>query len=226
MRSAPQPARPGQTGGGVAQGAAVEVTSQENRLLCTGLVNRLAGGALYIRSSTGAQLPVLVVNLDVKLRFLTERGGVMLQGKVGGSTASVLKVDRLKPIAVKEQRAFFRQSISVRVGGWCTKLSEGGTPVPESRHVCRVLDISAGGMLVSSEVTHLEGEHLLISDIKMLPQEEPLSFYCLVRRVSQWDKGEFRFGCQFERLGAKDQDRLLQVIFAVQREELRRRKNG
>jgi c-di-GMP-binding flagellar brake protein YcgR len=55
--------------------------------------------------------------------------------------------------------------------------------------------------------------------------EDPFAFRCLVRRVGDAEEdGSIRYGCQFESIAPREQDRLLSAIFTLQREEIRRQK--
>lgn len=210
-------------GAGARRGAAVEVMTPENRLLFVGKVDAIQDGAVCVRDPNDDMLPMVLINKELKLRFFAERGSVVLHGKVCGSTMRMWKVDRLQSAFTKENRAFFRQSISVAVNARCGRLaSRGGRPSVMSP--CQVLDISAGGMLVSCGEAYAEGERLLVTDVSLIDAEPPFSFLCLVRRAGEWKKGVTRYGCQFIALAAKDQDRLLRAIFAIQREEIRKRK--
>ena len=212
-------------GSGGRRGAAVEVMTPENRLLFVGKIEAAQEGAVCIRDSNDDILPMVLVNRDLKLRFFTDQGSVVLQGKVCGSTMRMWKVDRLRSVFTHEHRAFFRQSISVEIMAQCGKrLAKGGPP--NVLFPCQVLDISAGGMLLSCKEVFGEGDLLLVTDVPLLANAPTFSFNCMVRRSGTWDKGVTRYGCQFVALTARDQDRLLQAIFAIQREEIRRRRRG
>lgn len=210
-------------GSGGRQGAAVEVTTPENRLLFVGKIEAVQEGAVCVRDINDDTLPMVLINKDLKLRFFTDQGSVVLQGKVCGSTMRMWKVDRLRSAFTKENRAFFRQSISVEIMAQCGKYtSRGGAP--KVLLPCQVLDISAGGMLLSCRELYSEGDHLLVRDVPLLADAPTFSFRCVVRRSGEWKKSVVRYGCQFVALPARDQDRLLQAIFAIQREEIRKRK--
>lgn len=211
-------------GSGGRRGAAVEVMTPENRLLFVGRIEATQEGAVCIRDTNDDTLPMVLVNKDLKLRFFTDQGSVVLQGKVCGSTMRMWKVDRLRSAFTHEHRAFFRQSISVEVMAQCGKRLARGGP-PNVLFPCQVLDISAGGMLLGSKELYAEGDLLLVTDIPLLADAPTFSFNCLVRRSGVWNKGVIRYGCQFVALTARDQDRLLQAIFAIQREEIRKRKS-
>lgn len=210
-------------GSGGRRGAAVEVMTPENRLLFVGKIEAAQEGAVCIRDANDDMLPMVLVNKDLKLRFFTDQGSIVLQGKVCGSTMRMWKVDRLRSAFTQEHRAFFRQSISVEIVAQCGKrTARGGRP--NALFPCQVLDISAGGMLLSCREIYAEGDLLLVEDAPLLANAPAFSFNCLVRRSGEWKKGVVRYGCQFVALTARDQDRLLQAIFTIQREEIRKRK--
>lgn len=202
----------------------VEVLSLENRLVFVGKVESYRNGAMVIREAKGNELPMALYNKEIKLRFFRERGNLVLNGKVCGSTKLIWKVDRLSKMFTKEQRAFFRQGISPDTGGRCSRRAYQGKmgtrPAP-----CRVLDISAGGILISSQEEYEVNNRLAITAVYLTKTEEPFTFNCQVRRVCEPDSHGFRrYGCKFESLTPKEQDRLLRAIFAVQREEIRNQK--
>jgi len=210
-------------GSGARKGAAVEVMTPENRLLFVGKIEAIQGAAVRIRGANDDMLPMVLVNRDLKLRFFTEQGSVVLHGKVCGSTMRMWKVDRLRSAFTKEHRAFFRQSISIEIMAQCGKHpGRGGRP--SVMFPCQVLDISAGGMLLSCREVYSEGDYLLVADVPLVAGAPAFQFNCLVRRSGVWKNGVIRYGCQFVSLSPREQDRLLQAIFTIQREEIRKRR--
>lgn len=207
----------------LAPGMVTEVMTLENRLIFVGKVSKVGDGSVYVREANDDELPMVLVNKELKIRFFREEDNVVLQGKVCGSTARMWKVDQLKSTFFKEQRAFFRQSISVDMEAQCGRRATWGGPVG-LLHPCRVLDISGGGILISCPQEYLVGNRLLITNIPLVEDEPTFSFNCFVRRAGLWKKGVLRYGCQFEGLSHKEQDRLLRAIFIVQRIEIRKRK--
>ena len=207
---------------GLRPGTTVEVLTMENRLTFVGKVENFRNGAVVLREAKGDELPPVMYNKEVKLRFFGGTGNVVLCGKVCGSTSLIWKIDSLESKFIKEQRAFFRQRISPNTEGLCSRRAYGGAratrPAP-----CQVLDISAGGLLISGHEEYQENDRLSISGVRLAGTADPFSFTCRVRRVSEMETG-FRYGCQFESLAPKEQDRLLRAIFAVQREEIRNQK--
>lgn len=204
-------------------GMTVEVMTPENRLLFVGRVNTIFDGAVSIREANGDNLSMVLVNKPLKLRFFRDQDRLVLRGQVCGSTLKLWKIDRLENAFTQEQRAFFRQSISVELEAQCGRRPGAGGPA-KLTFPCQVLDISAGGMLISSKEEFREGDYLYITGINLAAGEPAFTFNCQVRRAGVWKKGVIRYGCQFVALSLKEQDRLLRAIFTVQREEIRKRK--
>lgn len=205
-------------------GMMAEVMTPDNRLIYVGKIEKIQTGGVYIREANEDTLPMVLVNKPLKVRFYRgEAGNIVLNGKVCGSTLRMWKVDRLEGTFTQEQRAFFRQNISVNIEARCGKRANQGSR-PGVLFPCTVLDISAGGILINSAEIFIEGDRLQITDAALLPGAPPFNFYCQVRRAGEWKKGANRYGCQFESLSPKDQDRLLQAIFTIQREEIKKRK--
>lgn len=208
---------------GLNAGMTVEVMSKENRLIFVGKVDSCTSEAVVIRDAKGDDLPPVLYNKEIKLRFFRDQSNVILQGKICGSTSRIWKLDRLESTFTKEQRAFFRQRISLDTWGMCYKHASPGSPARRDER-CKILDISAGGMLISSAAGYRVGERLEISGVRLVEREPPFTFRCRVRRVGWPEAGSVRYGCQFESLPPKEQDKLLRAIFTIQREEIKRQK--
>lgn len=209
----------------IRQGTTVEVLTMENRLTFVGKVESFRNGAVIVREAKGNDLPPVLFNKEIKMRFYQNGRSLVLYGKVCGSTNTIWKLDRLQSSYVTEQRVFFRQRISPKVMAKCTLRDPSGR---EGRAAdCQVLDISAGGMLISSKdkEDYKEGDRLSITEVQLVKGERPFDFGCCVRRAGQRERGVIRYGCQFDPLPPKEQDRLLRAIFTVQREELKIQKD-
>lgn len=206
-------------------GMMVEVMTPENRLIYVGRVDQIKNGGVYIREINNDTLPMVLVNKPVKVRFYRETDNIVLHAKVSGSTMKMWKIDRLESTFSREKRGFFRQSISIDLEARCGK-RPGRGEYPNAYFPCHVLDISAGGMLISCSESFVEGDHLLVDRVPLVAGAPAFSFSCQIRRAGEWKKGVSRYGCQFEELTPKDEDRLLQAIFTIQREEIRKRRAG
>ena len=208
---------------GLRPGMTVEVLTMENRLTFVGRVERVRNGAVTIREAKGDQLPPVLYNKEIKLRFFREPHNFVLHGKICGSTNLIWKLDRLESKFSKEQRAFFRQRISPNTAASCAKRAVNGRPGTKPAP-CHVMDISAGGILLTSAETYEVGDRLSVTGIRLARGVDPFNFNCQIRRVGERDMGIIRYGCQFEAISPKEQDRLLRAIFIVQREEIRNQK--
>ncbi len=204
-------------------GMVAEVMSPDNRLIFVGRIEKIRDNGVYIREANDDTLPMVLVNKPVKVRFYRETDNVVLNGKVCGSTIHMWKIDRLESTFSKEKRGFFRQSISVDIKAECGKCPSKGGP-PKVFFPCQVLDISAGGILIDCAEAFEDGDRLVIQNAPLIANAPTFTFRCEVRRAGEWQKGTYRYGCQFDTLSAKDQDRLLQAIFTIQREEIRKRR--
>ena len=209
---------------GLRPGMTVEVLTMKNRLTFMGRVESYKNGAVIIREANGDTLPMVLYNKEIKLRFFFNQKNLVLNGKICGSTKYIWKVDRMESAFTKEQRAFFRQRISLKTPALCARRSSAGVEAKRAAP-CQILDISAGGMLLTSQEEYQEGNRLSITGVYLVDPEDPFAFRCLVRRVGDAEEdGSIRYGCQFESIAPREQDRLLSAIFTLQREEIRRQK--
>lgn len=204
-------------------GMVAEVMTPDNHLLFVGRVDKVQDTGVCIRETNDDTLPMVLVNKPLKVCFFRDTDKIVLQGKVCGSTIRMWKVDRLSSTFTRDMRAYFRQNISLDIAGRCGKrTSRGGRP--EAQFPCKVLDISAGGIQISSAEVYMERDRLLINSLPLVAGAAPFSFDCQVRWAGERRAGVSRYGCQFDSLSSRDQDRLLQAIFTIQREEIKRRK--
>lgn len=196
-------------------GTPMEVLNADNKLIFLGRVSQFDGKVVEIAEASGLQVPPVLYNTEVKLRFfLTDIRSMVLLGQVCGSTNLFWKVDRLKNLFTKEHRAFFRQEVSnnAMVGPY-----RGGSGNIVS---CLVTDISGGGLcFLCEDRSYQVDELLMVTGAQLIAGEPPFSFTCRVRRRD----GQLH-GCQFERMDEKEQDRLLGAIFAMQRKNIQRRR--
>lgn len=194
-------------------GTSVEVLNADNKLIFLGRIQSFNGTVVEIVENTGLDVPPVVYNTEVKLRcFLTDVRSAVLLGQVCGSTPQFWKVDRLKNLFTKEHRAFFRQEVASNA--MVSPYRGGGKPV-----ACRITDISGGGLCFLCDQEFQVEQLLAVTGAQLMPGEAPFSFTCRVRRTA-----EGLYGCQFEQMDEREQDRLLGAIFAMQRANIQRRR--
>lgn len=209
---------------GLRPGMTVEVLTSGNRLVFLGKVESIKDGAVILRDSRGNELPQVMYNREIRLSFKHEGDTTMLRGKICGCSDEIWKLDQMESMFTKDQRSAFRQSISTSVQAKCHRCSARGDPEKEGTD-CQVIDVSSGGLMFSSAESYETGDRLLLKDVRLAESLDSLSFSCQVRRVGKPDEdGITRYGCQFERMSDREQDRLLRAIFVVQREEIRLQK--
>lgn len=198
---------------GLYEGLSIEVLTLENDLTFQGRLERVRPEYIQIRENGGGELPPVLLNKEIKMRCTPRESQVLiLRGQICGSTQWFWRVDRIQILHVQEKRGFFRQRVNVG-----TSLIRMGD---EEVMPCRLLDISAGGVgvvLQCTEELH-PNDRILLKDAKIVPEEPPFSFHCRVRRVVQ-QGGQWVYGCEFEDMSTREQDRLLRAIFITQRRE-------
>lgn len=202
-------------------GMMVEALTLNNQLTFVGRVERFgSNGAVTIRESSGQELPPVLYNKEIKLRFFQGERTMVLHGKICGSTQWMWKLDHLENKFVVEKRGFFRQHVKVSASAICTpKRGEKRTSAP-----CTILDVSAGGLLLSSRETYEVEDELSVTDACIVEELEPFVFQCRIRRVGERVRGSVPYGCQFTALSSREQDRLLRAIFIAQRKEIQTQK--
>lgn len=202
-------------------GMKVEVLTPANSLIFVGRIQLLSGGnQVDVLGETGGFLPRALYNQRVKLRCFQRDGDTFtLNGTVGPNDPKFWRIEKLQSLQNSENRNFFRQNIGV----------EGQIVSPSGQKIpCKVLDISAGGARVlTSKLFQLEGTFQL--EVSFLPTEEPFALTCRVKRTSVRAQTaspmkKFEYGCQFVDVPPREQERLLQVVFTLQRKALRARR--
>lgn len=204
-------------------GMRVDVLTLQNRLTFIGKVDSYRGGAMVIRDARDYDLPPVLYNKEVRLRFAQGQNSLVLQGRICGSTSQIWKVDRLESKFTKEQRVYFRQRLSTNPPATCYRRAVPGTPGTKPAR-CEIVDISAGGLLIKCREKYEAGDFIIVNGVSLTEKEHDFSFVCQIRRVGEMVETYISYGCQFQTLSSKEQDRLLRAIFTVQREEIRKQR--
>lgn len=203
---------------GLYSGMLVEVLTMENHLIFVGELEILDRDLIQIREETGQFVPRVEYNLKVKLRaFQRNEWVTALYGQVCGSSSEFWRLDRLEALQTEEKRTFFRQNIRLEAQ---VRAMQDSQP-----KACRVLDVSAGGVLIRCQEKFREGQLIRLSGVHLLAEEDVFNFTCRVQRVIP-DGSYTNYGCQFEQLNVKDEDRLMRVILVLQRKALQARRGS
>ena len=206
-------------------GSKVEVLTPANTLLFVGRLRVLKGGdILEIRGESGGYLPRGLYNQALKLQIFQADGTTLaLRATVAQSSYDFWRVENLQYLQNSEKRSFFRQNIGV--DGWVYPL----TSSKGQRFPCTVLDISAGGARVRSTKLFQLGATFRL-EVSVFPGDLPFSITCAVlRTVVRPQPGspvkKYEYGCQFVELTPRDQERLTQAVFTLQRKAIQKQRN-
>ena len=200
----------------------VEVMTSDNYLAFLGRVDSIKDGAVILRDNRGNELPQVMYNREMRLSFKRDGETTMLRGKVRGCSDEIWKMDQLERMFARDQRASFRQSTSTSIQAKCHRCSLRGEPEKTGTD-CHVIDVSSGGLMFSSRETYEKGDRLALKGVRLAETMDPFNFSCRVRRVGELEEDGVtrRYGCQFEPMPGREQDRLLRAIFTIQREQIR-----
>ena len=196
-------------------GLRVEVTSDDGRMFLVARLTGLRGDRAQLRPATeGSLLTTLEEPVLVTLRGYSskENKAVIMKCTVrSGSGKNVWQAEHLSLIKRSNDRAFFRMGTSL--SGKLAPLGQLNTPVEE----CRMLNISVGGACISTGIRHNIGDKFLLW-AKLTPGTEPIQVICQIVRINERRYGSFEYGCRFLDLSEAEEERILQIIFDMQRQ--------
>ncbi|MCI9156208.1 MAG: PilZ domain-containing protein [Lawsonibacter sp.] len=194
-------------------GMQVEVTSEDGRMFLTATLLDLRGDRAQLEPrSEGNLLAGTEEPVPVTLRGYSSLEGkaVVLEGTIRPNPNGLWEAEHLVLVKRGNDRAFFRVD---------TNIDAGVTPMgsfSSKEEPCKVLNISVGGIFVSSKLRHNVGDKFILQ-VKLLPELEPSLMFCQVLRILERRADYFEYGCQFLRLNSADEERILQIIFDLQR---------
>lgn len=196
-------------------GMRVEVTAQDGRLLFIAKLLGLQETRAQLHQATKTFLSrEMEEPLAVRIRGYSDRDSkaVYLEGKIlPAADEQVWAVTDLTLVKQGNDRAFFRMDIDMDAS--ITPVGRIGA----AEETCRLLNISVGGVRIASANRHDSGDKLLLS-VKLSPEKGPSTMLCQVLRVIEREEG-CEYGCRFIELNEADEDRIMQVIFNLQRKQ-------
>lgn len=201
-------------------GMQVEVLAPAGVSLCKGKIRLLTDNQLDLFGEAGGYLPRALYNQPVSLRCFQRDGqSFLLNGTVSANSRKFWRIERLQYPQNAEKRNFFRQDINAEA---FIRASSG------QRFPCKVLDISGGGVRILTEKL-FPLETTVQLEATLLPTEDPFAMPCLIKRINVRSQPanpvkKFEYGCQFVDVPQREQERLFQSIFTLQRKALRARK--
>lgn len=203
----------------------LEVLTQNDQIIFLARIEEVTQRSVKLINASGGPVPQVFYNTGIKLRgFLSDMKTILLDGVVRGSSDRFWVIEELQG-QVRSGRSFFRQQVSSKARVSCVN----GIFAPDKKGKgegkitpCEILDISGGGVRICSAEKYQVGDWLFIMDAKFAPVKEVFSFTCKVLHT-ELRRGKYIYGCQFEGLTQKEQDRLVEAIFILQREETQRK---
>ena len=207
----------------VENGMLLEVLLHDKQVQFRGRVSAFDGESISLVEATGGEVPPVMYNTEVKLRGrLNDGRAVVYHGVIVGSSPEMWKIGQLTNWYTSEKREYYRQNITVACKVQRTKrMYPDKSPYGDNQVDCKLLDVSGGGVLLSCSESYDRGDQIYVTNAALDPDAKPFSFYCTVKRVEE-AKYAFLYGCEFEDLRSKEQDRLIQAVFRLQREEAKR----
>lgn len=198
----------------VYSGMRVEVTTGQGELLFVAKLQGVRGDKAELHQYSETALPQAEEPLPVNIRGYNdhERKAVYMEGAITPKPKHIWDVEELKVTRVANDRAFFRLSTVLDA----TVTTFSGLAMGEKP--CKLLNISVGGARVRSEYQYHEGDKFLLK-VRLLEDRPESAMFCQVLRVIAKENEQFEYGCQFLELTEEDQEKIMQNIFAAQRQK-------
>lgn len=150
--------------------------------------------------------------LPVRLRGYSDRRSkaAYLEGEIRPTEdTGIWRVEKLTLSKLENDRSYFRMDVAMDAS-----LTPVGRP-GAAAEPCQLVDLSIGGVRIASPHQFQTGERLLIS-VTLTPDGPPSTMLCQILRVVG-QEADYEYGCRFLELNEADEDRIVQIIFDLQR---------
>ena len=215
------------------EGLRIEVLKYNGDLFFVGSLEWAREGVYQVTAEDESELPCIEYGTQVKLRGRNKNEAIFVEGTIVGSSDEMWRIEQTKTVRGMDKRAFFRQNAKIDAMVTCAnELRDGEEGAPNtSLGECftgTIMNLSAGGAQIVTGASFEKDDWVSVFDAELVPDEEPFSFLCVIRRRGEWeeDKTKFVYGCEFLEMGTAEQDRLLKAILTLQRKEIRARRGG
>lgn len=212
------------------RGCLCEIRNPESNLLIfLGRVRSADEDSITVVPAGGREAPPTIYKAEYKLVLrIPGQQTLVWRGVVAGSSRSFWKFADLVQYHHQEQRGAFRQPVQKQARVLCINRLYPGAPMDQEVYyarLCRVLDISLGGLLLQSEDLYASGDHLAVMDLWLDEGlRRPFLFTVQVRWSSRVPNQRFcRCGCAFEAMTLREEDRLCATILNLQRKDIAKR---
>lgn len=196
----------------VYSGMRVEVTTMEGSLLFVAKLQGLCGSKAVLHQYSETEREV-TEPLPVKIRGYSDhaRKAVYMEGVIAPTSKHVWDVTELTVSRVSNDRAFFR--LDTNLDATATMFS--GLAMGEKP--CKMLNISVGGAYIVSTYRYHEDDKFLLK-VRLIEDQPESALFCRVLRAVEKENQKFEYGCQFIEITEDDQEKIIQSIFATQRQ--------
>lgn len=204
----------------LAVGAKVEVFDGGPEVLFVGVVEDSGPGHVQVASAKGDEVPAVIFGSSVQLRSSLPGGKKQLvTGVIAGSSSYFWRLEELEGRIFQDNRRAYRQNISVTAKVLRTRerLADAAP--------CHVVNISEGGAQFTCEQIFSREEEICLMDLRLTEGGVPFSPIARILRVehSEVPHKPHVYGCQFINMKSREQERLVEEIFVVQNEMLRKK---
>ncbi|MBQ9647154.1 MAG: PilZ domain-containing protein [Oscillospiraceae bacterium] len=199
------------------EGMRVEVMDEETgRLLFVARVRLAWDGSLELQTISGPRLEGVSGYLPVVMRGYEDsvKKAVHMEAELTPRDSSTWRVSGLRITGKDNDRAFYRQETAT--GGDIMPIRQVGL----DSEVCRLVNISAGGVCLLSPEEYKVGEKLLLR-ANPLEGLQLAPLICVVRRVTRRKNG-FEYGCEFTEITPAVEDAIAKAIMDMQLKRMRR----
>ena len=196
-------------------GMQVEVASDDGRIFLTAVLVELRGDrALLEPQSEGNLLAGTEDPIPVVLRGYSsmENKAVVIQGPLRPSPNGMWRAENLALVKRVNERAFFRVDTNIDVG-----ITPMGS-FSATEESCKLLNMSVGGVCIGAKRRYNVGDKFILQ-AKLIPELESSLMFCQILRIIERKHDYFEYGCRFLQLTSSDEDRILQIIFDLQRKK-------
>lgn len=211
-------------------GARLEVLSENHTPLLSCVISKTEDECVWVSHAKGESMPSIIYNSRVILKKIITKDDsiLMLYGTILGSNAQIWKIGELSEFSIFNRRENYRQSTDISTTVcYLPQKSEEAEGVDHANTMnqaekCKVLNISRGGLLFNSKKLFPVNSNVQMGEFCLYPNHPPFTLRCRILHTREWG-GKHIHGCCFIELTAKEQERIVQDIFLLQRDEIRRR---
>lgn len=206
--------REGAEGAPIYSGMRVEVTTAEGQLLFVAKLMGLCGDKAELHQYSEMEIPEEQEAFCVNIRGYNDhnRKAVYMEGRIAPLPRHIWRVEGLTVTRVGNDRAFFR--LSTNRNATATMFS--GLEIGEKP--CKMLNISAGGACILSKHCYHMGDKFLLK-VQLMEDRPESAMFCQVLRIIEKDNALWEYGCRFLELSEETQDKIVQSIFAAERQK-------